>query len=281
MIVFLDVLGQSDTVLGLPRIPITEEEKIAAAEILDNTAGHILKLRSYFDSFNEAREKPTGILDKLPPEQRKIAEQMRSVKAEWRGLSDSIVITVPLANDNEHCTPMSSILFWLFGVCTIFVVSLVSKKPLRGGVDIGWGVQLNKDEVYGSALVKAVKLESEDAQYPRVIVGDSIWKYINSVEKLEATTILGQMAKKNAETIKSLITTDSDGKHILDVIGSSVHDIGGGITPEFVKSSYEFIVETHNHLNSVRDTKLSPRYNNLRSYFESRLHIWDIQPAKG
>jgi hypothetical protein len=189
-------------------------------------------------------------------------------------------MTVPLFDDNERCTSMSSILSVLFGVCGIFVISLVSRKPFRGGIDIGWGVRLPQDEVYGSALVKAVKLEGEVAKHPRIVIGESLWEYINSVVKLQATTIESKMAKKNAETSKSLITTDSDGKHILDVIGSSVHDIGGGITPEFVKSSYEFVVEAHNHLNSVGNTKLSPRYSNLRSYFESRLHIWDIQPVK-
>ena len=280
MVAFLDVLGQSDEVLKLQYKPTNKEEEKIAASVLENTAGYILDLREAFISYSQAIGQSTGLLDRLPPNQREQAETMRRVEAEFHGLSDSILITVPLTNDNEHCTPMNSIYPSLFGICGMFIPALVSKKPFRGGVDIGWGVRLTQDELYGSALVKAVKLESKAAEYPRVIIGNSLLDYINQVEAFDSCTIFSKFAKMNAVNCKSLITSDFDEYHILDVIGSGFQSVEHATKPQWVEQSYEFIVKTHERFGEIDDTKHHSRYGLLRNYFESRLHLWNIQPIK-
>ncbi|GAG21215.1 unnamed protein product, partial [marine sediment metagenome] len=88
-----------------------------------------------------------------------------------------------------------------------------------------------------------------------------------------------QAARMYATKCKDLITADYDYLNILDVIGEGTQSITGGIKSELVEKSYKYVVETHKRLIIAGDTKLSSRYGNLRSYLESRLHLWNIQPC--
>ena len=47
-------------------------------------------------------------------------------------------------------------------------------RPLRGGIDVGLGLEITADEVYGPALERAHYLESRLADYPCVLVGDEL-----------------------------------------------------------------------------------------------------------
>ena len=76
-VAFIDVLGQSKELLKLDRLPKTQEETDNASIILHNTAGNIERLRKGFRIFYKTREKPTGVLDHLPPEIRAKAEEVR------------------------------------------------------------------------------------------------------------------------------------------------------------------------------------------------------------
>jgi len=280
LIAFLDILGQSQEVLRLSRLPSNSEEEAHAAEILGSTAGHIKDIRQSFLGYFDARAKPTGILDKLPPEKREWANRMRRCEAEVRGLSDSIVITVPLSNEDDHSTSMNGIYATLFAICGIFVAALAERKPFRGGIDIGWGVRLTEQEVYGSALVRAVSLESSVAQYPRVVIGNSLWDYLTEVEKLVTDTVFAKWARKTAADCKMLVTEDCDGLRILDVIGAGARSVAGGIKPEWVGDAYKFVVDTDERLGKEGNMKLHTRYRWLRNYLESKLRLWSIQPVQ-
>ena len=75
---------------------------------------------------------------------------------------------------------MSGIYSLLGGICGMFVLALEGGIPFRGGIDMGLGVRLqNYNEIYGPALVRAVKLESSAAKYPRVVIGNSLWEYLH------------------------------------------------------------------------------------------------------
>lgn len=275
-IAYLDILGQSEELLKLDRLPSTPQEKIKAAEILHNTAGYVMCLRKYFWQYYKATSRPTGILNSLPDDQRELAKSMRKIKAEWKGFSDSITIDVPLDNIDDHCTSINSIYASLFAICGISLLALAYKKPLRGGIDIGIATPIARKEIYGPAIVKAIKLESKKADYPRILVGESIWDYLTLIEKQNARTFQGQVAQKHANESKSFITTDEDGCRILDIIGQGVHGFVNQIRPELIKDGYKFVIDAQKTYKASNDT-LFKRYTRLRKYMESRLHIWGIQ----
>jgi hypothetical protein len=185
---------------------------------------------------------------------------------------------VPLENKTENCVPINNILGAFQGICLIYNIALAKHKPIRGGIDIGWGTQLAQNEVYGSALVKAYTLETEKAKYPRIVVGESLWKYINYVENLKSKTEYGIRAKSTAKQCKSLVVKDHDGRYILDVIGKAVKSSGVGISPESVRTGYDYIVRFQLECKRKGDSKLASRYQLLKNYFETRLGLWGIKP---
>ena len=280
-IAFLDIQGQKDDILSFCDLPSTREEEGKVTHVLRRTVGTVVILRKNFLDYFEALERDTGRLDSLAPEQRAEAEKLRRCQAEVRGVSDSIIITIPLNYSDEFHTPTKSIYSSLYAICAIFILALVRGKPFRGGVDIGWGVRLPnaRKEVYGSALVKANNLENTKAKYPRVIVGDELLEYINGVETIPPDSLNSRVAKEYAAMCKELITVDYDYLNILDVIGEGAQLISGGIDSELVRKGYKYVVETHKRLAIAGDTKVSLRYGRLRSYLESRLHLWNIQPC--
>jgi len=281
LIAFLDILGQKDKILSITHPPSTVEEQNKEARVLRDTANYVVGLRKNFLDYFKIVDRPTDILNVLTPEQRAIALQLRHFHAEVRGVSDSIIITVPLSYETDFCTPMNGIYSALYGICGMFSTALACSKPFRGGVDIGWGVRLPsaKKEVYGSALVKAHFLENNVAQYPRVVIGDSLLTYINGIETIKTNDWNSNRAKQLASQCKEFITSDYDHLNILDVIGGGVQSIKGGINSDLIEKGYRYVIDTHRSLTIAGDIKLSSRYGCLRSYIESRLHLWNIQPC--
>ncbi len=252
--------------------PPTEEELERIKSNLSETSEYIKSLRETFRKHFKKYRKLKDIFEGLSERQKREEQRMRTFVAELRGVSDSIIITVPLENRTDNCIPINNILATFEGICLIFNVALSSQKPVRGGIDIGWGVRLTQNEVYGSALVKAYTLETEKAVYPRIVIGESLWKFINYVVNSNPTTKYGTRAKSIAKQCKSLVVKDHDGVYILDVIGKAVKSSTVGINSDSVKKGYDYVRYQLAH--KKKDSKLGPRYKLLKNYYDERLHLW-------
>ena len=55
--------------------------------------------------------------------------------------------------------------------------------PIRGGVEVGLGVEMFEHEYYGRVLVDAYLIESTAADYPRVLVGPRLLNYLAALER--------------------------------------------------------------------------------------------------
>lgn len=285
MVIFLDILGQSQKLQELKKFPTNQTEIMKASQILDETAGSIVKLREGFDSLFDALSKPTPILDKLSPEKRSLAGSLRQIKITRRGISDSYIMTLPLAEDKlfGRCGVMLNVWSALAATSGMFTAALAQRLAARGGVDIGLGTILSidkKDEVYGPAVVRAVRLESIIAQYPRVVVGEELWQYLCKVEDSLGNTKFDSFAKKYAVYSKNLIYQDYDGVHTLDYLGKGIHSIKGRIEPQLVMKAYQYVIQEHEKCIKSKDFKLAGRYSLLRQYMESRLALWGIDKVQ-
>lgn len=279
-IAFLDILGQKDEILSLSDLPLPQEDKTNTIHVLRSTVGTVLLLRKAFRDIFAEFDKDSGRFDSLPPEQRAEAIKIRHNEAKIRGVSDSIIITVPIIHDGEFASSVISIYRSFCAICVMFMLTLTVGKSLRGGVDIGWGIPLpdTPEEVYGSALVKAYSLENKTAKYPRVVVGDRLLKYLEDMKALSPDNGNRGAAIMYADKCSKLITTDYDYQNTVDIIGEEMRSTEGAVTSEMVEKGYKYVVETHKRLVIAGDRKLSSRYGSLRSYLESRLHLWNIQP---
>jgi hypothetical protein len=156
---------------------------------------------------------------------------------------------------------------------------LASKHPLRGGIDVGLATEIGPGEIYGTALERAYLLECKVAKYPRIVIGDELWRYLNSAlaEFQKGATPVAKAITAIVQRTMKLIATDGDGNRILDYLGAVVVEHSAPEhADQMVKPAYEFVMAEQKRLISEVTSELVARYGLLRGYFESRLPLWGL-----
>lgn len=270
LVAFLDVLGQRDRFRQL-RLPRTVEEETQVKEVLKGTAGFILALRQLFSSQFETFE--AGLINIR-------AHAKEPLRPKFIGFSDSFVTSVPLRNNGGDLTPVVTVFSALSAASIVMLTSLVTKHPLRGGIDVGLATEIGPGEIYGTALERAYVLENRVAKYPRIVIGDELWKYLTLASKQfeGQTKPVARSVSAVAQRIMKLVSTDSDGTRILDYLGPvMVEHSSPKHATQMVLPAYSFVLAEQKRVGSEGREELIKRYALLRSYFESRLALWGLK----
>jgi hypothetical protein len=208
-----------------------------------------------------------------------------SVKPNFRGFSDSFVVSVPLKRDDDNSDErtLARCMSALSAASIVMLTSLASKHALRGGIDVGAATEITTGEIYGAASERVYLLESRQADYPRVLIGDELWNYlslgIKEFEKL--TTPDAERIRKLIRRLVELTTVDADGRRILDYLGPGTASMSTQNRARIlVQPAYQFVLDQQQHWLSKGNTKLSGRYAVIRRYFESRLPLWGLSAIK-
>jgi hypothetical protein len=159
------------------------------------------------------------------------------------------------------------------------LTALASKHPLRGGIDVGLATEIGPGEIYGTALERAYLLECRVAKYPRLVIGDELWKYLNAAlthfesQTTPAAKAITAIVKKTMQ-----IATDADGHRVLDYLGPVMVENGGPDHGQLmIQPAYNFVLAEQKLMLSKGDPELIGRNFLLRRYFESRLGPWGVQ----
>lgn len=249
LVAFLDVLGQRERFRQL-RLPKSQEEYLTVQDVLRGTVGFVLKLRDVFRMQFEAFE--AGVVNSQSGVE-------KLFHPNFLGFSDSFVAFVALRNKDEHLTPNIRMFSTLSAACIVMLTSLASNHALRGGIDVGLATEMCPGEIYGSALERAYLLESRQADYPRVLIGDELWKYLSlglqEFEKLTTPAAIGMQKLIRREM--ELTTLDADGRRILDYLGPGIANVSTpGQANTLVKPAYQFVLDQQKDWLSKGNTQL-------------------------
>ncbi|HEO66329.1 MAG TPA: hypothetical protein ENI73_10750 [Spirochaetes bacterium] len=271
---FIDILGQQDQLSGCGLLPdmSVSENKIKFLDKVNKTIGIIQELHKTFDILYETyMENQAGL--KVPPEMKEDYERISKTELKYQRFSDGLVLFLSLGEDSESL-PVNG-LFALIGVCgSLAFMGLTKKQPIRAGLDIAWGVELNDNELYGCVVSKAYRLESIVAQYPRVVVGDEIVNYLKQLNSQVSDDVVTQYNKSLANICLEMIAEDYDGNYIVDYLGSAFTDfIAKELDESAYKDAFDFVLEQEKLWKDEKHTKLVTRYHILRKYFEDKLAL--------
>lgn len=269
---FIDLLGQRDALKGQNILPDVRNEDIKKEfmTVVKNSVGIIIKLQEQAENFRQGYSKPFPTRELLNEEEKYLYDKMKAQKPKQQRWSDGLVYFSPLGGENNHC-PMNAI-FEIFGLSgALCFIGLANSKPIRGAIEISWGIELHDNELYGAVVKNSYELESRIAQSPRIIVGQYAIDYLKDqiVAPIDEDDKLAVYNRQLADICLNMTAIDQDGYHVLDYLGNTFTTV---VTKKKKSKLYEYAYsfickEYENHVKN-RDSKLAIRYAWLKGYYD-------------
>lgn len=276
LVLFVDILGQQDLLRQIHCLPDRSNQKQVEEfeNLLKKTVGTVNGFRDTFYHFFKGAENQPIDISRLTEEQKRLYDKSRSNEIKSHMFSDFVTLFLSLRDDINK-VPMIGVYSALNSAASSFIAMLSQGYAIRGGMDIGVGVEFWEDEIYGPALARAYALESKIAQYPRIILGDEIVTYIHLQRSRPEGDVFSMMNKGFAEVCANLIAIDDDGYAFLDYLGEGFRKDISSINAALVMKAYKHVIKESEKYKSTKNSRLAFRYSLLRSYFEDRISNWN------
>lgn len=271
---FIDLLGQQNELKGCGLLPAfnTSEAKDEFFSVVKNTIASVHDLQSSCEEMFKAYSSDAfSLRHEVPADKRGIYDALKKTNIKMQRWSDGLVAYISLG-DPTVAVPIKG-LFGLLATCgTMCLVGLGKKRPLRGGLEVAWGVELRDGEIYGCAVARAYNLESKIAQYPRIVVGPNLIVYIQECAAASGDDYLAMFNRKMAGICIEMLVQDNDGHFIINYLGAAFAQyVAPDNSAVLVAKAYEFVIEQSEKWRNEKNTTLSLRYTALRDYFEHHM----------
>jgi len=275
LVAFVDLLGQREQVMKLSAMPPTPEFRDSILNVLTTSAGRVKTVRENLKHvFNDFRDRAVEKSALTRPEWKTahFAALTEGFNFYQLGFSDSFVLGIPLSVDDRFGFARSS-----FAVSTaLHAIALVTLKamgewgiPLRGGIDVGYGIDLYPNEIYGPASLCAYNLESEVAGYPRVVVGQGLLDELTRLEASQGTDWNSIASRQIAAKCREVLCHDPiDGLPMLNPLSKSVLGMNRA-NPTAVPKAIQWAHAQLAVHEKVADGKVAEKYRRLLVYLEA------------
>jgi len=271
---FIDLLGQRDALRGqsLLHLISRDGDRAKFVEAVKPIIGPILALQKRTNQMVQTIVQPRPESPKradLPPELHAEWDAMQQTRITNQFWSDGLVAFVSLGDREVKC-PMNGI-FGLFGVVgSECLIGLGSGAPIRGAIDVAWGVQLRPGELYGAVIARAYELESQYAQYPRIVVSSETVGYLQAQCATTDQDNLSQYNRALAQICMTMLLRDIDGLTILHYLGDSFRDnVSRDQHIPMYNDAKQFVLDQYTLHRKAANSKLAFRYHQLLHYFEN------------
>jgi hypothetical protein len=277
-VAFLDLLGQRDALRKMDFVPDARDEA-KVAELIEAVRESVMVIQRFHGLYEASREganiERLGPLDHLPPEVQQRANELRSTEVRSIRFSDGLVVWSSLVRSPKH-SPVRA-LYELICTCgTLMFMSLAWGHPIRGGLDVGTGIEVEGEQLFGPAVVKAYELESKPhgAEFPRIVVGRTLTDYVTS-QANRVGDVWVQIDAQTAAGIRELLGQDTDGHTIIDYMGAGFKaKVSNNVDRALVQRAYEFVACERDRFKRLGNEKLTGRYQRLVEYFDRKAAVW-------
>ncbi|MHB9132804.1 MAG: hypothetical protein ACYDBB_17180 [Armatimonadota bacterium] len=270
----IDFLGQQQRLCELAKHDIEElENNPQIYDLQVETFRAVTNVRDTLDEMLINRS-----FTSLTENERSLVNEMMPSCVVSQSFSDTMIYHVCLETDQYK--PAASIWHILQAIAFIMPISFANELPLRGGIEYHWAGNLSENEIYGPAPYQAYYLESHIAQYPRVVIGEGVMKYLDYLASQQEDDPAIHIARSYAIMALDLITRDTDGIMILNYLGNDCRlsrekEVRYQIANELLPKAYLFINKSLDYFKENNDETLTNRYERLKSYFDISLPLWE------
>ena len=273
----IDVLGQKDNLAAWGDLPVDGQLLPKQVQALKKTSGTVLQLREWFEDFfhHAAQCTMPDLLDALPQDKQRMYLRIKECTLNIQQFSDTFVFYAPLPTAHGDVTVVP--LYRMLGACCLAMqLSLAARMPVRGAITIGAGMELDERNFYGPALAEVHHLESEVAQYPRIVVAAQVKRFLAKAKASRDDSILAQSMRQTAGVCESFLCDDTDGYQIVDFVGQGVRRVTGSDSDmrSVAQRAHAFVHGEYERFQSEGNEKLQERYARLMRYMEQRLPLW-------
>lgn len=272
---FIDLLGQRERFQGQNLLPIaeTEEEKEKVLKIIKESIGPIDKLqRRATEMMKSSNPNPDSKLRSMLSESEQVKwDEMMCTTITTQRWSDGLFLFTSLAEELVKC-PLNAI-FRMFALTgALCFMGLASKQPLRGAIEVAWGAELQPGELYGPVVARAYELESEVADYPRIVIGPYLVNYLELQRNNASEEHHDMVNQQLASLCLKMLLRDTNGHWLLHYLGTDFRiAVTGSDHDKLYSLAKSFVNSQLSEHQSTLNTKLADRYVHLQQYFEAHL----------
>jgi hypothetical protein len=276
---YFDLLGQSNQLASISAIPVENSPPDDASDfwkLLKATAGRIRGFRellvSYWSASLAAEDKIRGTSDTETARLRTVLNDLRSRPLLFQGFSDTVMVFISL--HGLSAPAQVAAVDTLLRSCSILMpCALAGGLAPRGAVEIGTGIEIFKGEIYGPVLLSCHTLESQVADWPRIVAGPGLADFLRTYVRTQPATPEESAARAWAASVARWIRTDDAGVLYLDYL--SHHILEQFDNPLFADAVAGALNQAQARLDEFHDNpKIRGKYEKLVSYLQS------FDPAK-
>jgi len=277
VVAYIDILGQQEALKKFPAVLNYDTDLNLLSQAMQETYVKIQEIRNYIKTFFEDKSKQkvgSAVSDRLSDKKRKDVERFEGEPIEFQHQGDYVVIYNKL--NNYLGEPCVKPIWMMIGAIAGLLLDEFSKHtPIRGSIEIGVAADWDNFGIYGSAFFNAYKLERYVADYPRIVLGDEIFKYLSFWANNPKEDNVTKWNKELATRCLSIICKDRDDKLFLDFLSEKmsaffghVYDFSAPHICEQVLRGSEFAKQQYEHFKG-KDPKLERRYKSLFDYYDN------------
>ena len=274
IVAWIDLLGQSEQLEEFDEIPTSGEEERTFLEKARGTFGTVANFRKRILELRDLLSRkimlPPAIRDKLTPEQSTIYEKYAVTNVGVQFLCDSAILKISLLHGGG--SPLPSIDSLLSQLAIIHLAHLGVGRPLRGSVSLGICAEMGDNDLYGQAVSRAHMLESKQADYPRIVIDETLLEYLQFCDGLPLSDQEQRLIRHLTTSIRSGLLRDTDKRLVLSFLGEKFRQMYGD-QPTFrqaLQGASDYIQGEIKKHEASKNEKLGGRYVRLREYFKSQ-----------
>jgi len=267
---FVDLLGLSNKLLQLDAL-CDPQNHANAKQIIGRSLAPVRTMRRAFEDFYRSFESHRDpVMEEqvhnLPLPLQQLWNETHTYESVVHWFSDCVSVSVPIS-ENSDLTTMRGIFSMFSSLSVVYLQMLAMHQAIRGGVEVGYGVEITQGEVIGSSLAKAYRVE-QVARYPRICIGGELLGMVEHYARQDTSEPPEVLCKFFACSSKECLMTDLDGAVCINPLNTRfLKALDRNTRARIIYNAFVFV---HQEVRTARDSQnqsLLKKYEWLRDSF--------------